>query len=404
MYSRCPVVPTYMTNASLTSFKTNDVFLHVPDLSDNHTHDTASENLLSLVFFIPGNPGLISYYHTFFELITQSRPDLAIAGFSLGHFETDRPITQTESLRNTLLFPPSFSEKPPGQPYTLRDQIQLCYARLEWLIYHLHMQFCLTRPGRKLNVILAGHSVGAYIALELVQIQHELTRPSFALPHNNTNGSTTFRTSFTITATLLLTPTIENIARSQSGVVATPLLTWLPFFPILLQAGASALTCILPQFWLRTVVQRVTGMKSDRNLDTTISLLQTSGAVRQALFMARYEMLEINENTWADEVWGAASSAVDDGAVHHPMRSTDAAPVRGEETHVLWKAPKHFFLFAKQDHWIADATRDSIVKAHEGRARVVIDTDGEMSLVHAWCLDKNDTVAGIVVAWLSEIV
>lgn len=391
-----------MTNGFLRSFKTNDVFLHVPESSANHVRDAASERPLSIVFFIPGNPGLISYYHTFLELVAQSRPNLAIAGFSLGHFETDSPATQTESVRSSLLFPPSHPKKPPGQSYTLGDQIQLSYARLKWLIYQFHAQTHSVLPRRKLNVILAGHSVGAYIAIELVRFHHKSTHSNFALPHENGHDFLSCRVPFTTTATLLLTPTIENISRSQSGAVATPVLAWFPFFPALIQTGASALTSMLPTSWLRTIVRRVTGMNSDHDVDTTVSFLQTPGAVKQALFMARHEMLEINESVWTDEVWGVAGPAMEDKSSGRPTSSPEAVqPLDGTRT--SWTAPKHFFLFAKQDHWIADATRNAIVEAHGGRGRIVVDSDGNMGLVHAWCLDKNNIVAEIVNKWLDEI-
>lgn len=55
--------------------------------------------------------------------------------------------------------------------------------------------------------------------------------------------------------------------------------------------------------------------------------------------MGADEMIRIKSNTWDAEIWGAA----------HP--STTGSP-----------RPKLFFYFGKNDHWVADRTRDDLMK------------------------------------------
>jgi hypothetical protein len=74
----------------------NDVFIHLPQKLQQRAATTsttrANTNDIKLIFFITGNPGLISYYHEFLALLAESpqgRDHYAIAGFSLGGFESE---------------------------------------------------------------------------------------------------------------------------------------------------------------------------------------------------------------------------------------------------------------------------------------------------------------------------
>jgi len=145
-------------------------------------------------------------------------------------------------------------------------------------------------------------------------------------------------------------------------------------------------------------------------LEATVAFLRVPGAVKQALHMARSEMAEIGRQEWREEVWGASGGSDEAHSTGLWQGSADA----GDSSHIntsakdriCWKAPKHYFLFAKQDHWVADATRDSIVKAMGARATIVVDEpeQGEKGLVHAWCLDQSEMVANIVDGWLKEVI
>jgi Lipid-droplet associated hydrolase len=57
-------------------------------------------------------------------------------------------------------------------------------------------------------------------------------------------------------------------------------------------------------------------------------------------YMGRDEMVEITTDKWDSEVWGAV----------HP------SPTRVPR-------PKMFFYFGEKDHWVADHTRDDLMRA-----------------------------------------
>ena len=77
--------------------------------------------------------------------------------------------------------------------------------------------------------------------------------------------------------------------------------------------------------------------------------------------MARDEMNEVTEDRWDDDVWGTA------------MQGTTNL----------------FFYFGKNDHWVADKTRDDLVAARgcsvSSRTKMVID---EVGVPHAFCISK----------------
>lgn len=157
-------------------------------------------------------------------------------------------------------------------------------------------------------------------------------------------------------------------------------------------------------------------MKSEEMVDVTVQFLGRTGAVRQALELAGWEMTEIGEGEWSSAVWGGVSEAVKDGVTKTgdaEGRSTgdgeSAGPTRknndkneDEDETVQWTPPTHHFLFAKQDHWVADETRETIIKSMNGRAKILVD-EGELGLVHAWCLEQSEMVAGIVSGWIEEM-
>jgi len=61
-------------------------------------------------------------------------------------------------------------------------------------------------------------------------------------------------------------------------------------------------------------------------------------SLTNARYMAREEMKEITVDKWDEEVWGAAES-------------TAGVP-----------RPKLFFLFGEKDHWVADKTRNELIR------------------------------------------
>ena len=150
-----------------------------------------------LIYMITGNPGLITYYQPFLSTLhtlLQSSPasqsaNFYICGYSLAGFET--------SLAG--------DGQTPQSPVGLREQID---DTEDQLYFHIDThQRSSAAHGRPLKVILMGHSVGAYILLEL--IQHHKTKVDSG------------REDFDLIGGILLFPTITHIAKSPSGMVAS---------------------------------------------------------------------------------------------------------------------------------------------------------------------------------------
>lgn len=93
--------------------------------------------------------------------------------------------------------------------------------------------------------------------------------------------------------------------------------------------------------------------------------------------MSADEMRDITYDKWSDEIWGIASSS----SAPSPM----SAPSSEE-------SPLNLVLyFAKQDHWVADRTRDEIIRVRGGVGsssgsngpRMQVCEDG---VVHGFCI------------------
>jgi pimeloyl-ACP methyl ester carboxylesterase len=162
------------------------------------------------ILFISGNPGLISYYHPFLSLLADqlrvskgSKPggSFQIYGCSLGGFELLEDKVQPSNDR---------SHKPNPKIYGLEDQIHFVHGKLHTLVTEnskttlsqTRSADAATPPPRQ-KVILIGHSVGAYIAMEILR------------RHRETSGSKSVE--FDIIGGVMLFPTVMDIAASPSG-------------------------------------------------------------------------------------------------------------------------------------------------------------------------------------------
>jgi CRISPR/Cas system CMR-associated protein Cmr5 small subunit len=413
-----------------------------------------------LFFFIPGNPGLANYYKPFMErlAISSSRTsgsatDTILVAMSLGGFEIDEDGSSNaetghlshKEVEEMLLYPPeSHALKGGKNVFSLRGQIELAYLRLEQLCGILRKDW--RSPGQKLQdddaeieVVLAGHSVGTYICLELVQLWHERRTTRLKIDHPSpscepavssrasnvplsisaSEKHSDTRPSWKPSTCILLTPTIQDLHLSPSGILATPLVTNLTFLPSLTQYfSRNILHRLLPASWLSSLVSRVTGMAANSHgLKTTLAFLRSKKGIEQALYMAECELNEIREDKWGEEVWGVAQTEtkLDKDQLREPS------------------SPRLFFWFAKEDHWVAQVTKEAILRTRAAHVVVARDHVAMPSdpakldslhdcpedaarqtswpninvwesegLVHAWCLDQSKAVATRVGQWLES--
>ncbi|KAJ5534159.1 hypothetical protein N7527_000413 [Penicillium freii] len=308
------------------------------------------------IFFISGNPGLIGYYYPFLSLLAKhldepkeehltSLQSFQIYGCSLSGFEIDEP----QPSQNKAI------------DLDLEGQICFVQGKLATLMGD---EANGNGKATRQKVILIGHSVGAYIAMEILRRHREASPES----------------AFDIVGGAMLFPTVKDIAASPSGQKLTTLLSIIPRLAVVVSFFARLLTFLLPVSLLRSVVRLVMGDPPVHALDATCAFLKSRTGVRQALHMAADEMRTITSDKWSDDVWGVASA-------REPIA-------------------KLFFYFGRNDHWVADQTRDEIVAVRgrkggqDGPTMVVC----EKGLPHAFCLKHSDVMARKVAGMIGQIV
>ena len=145
------------------------------------------------VFFISGNPGLIAYYHTFLSVLSaklsgvqKDGPSFQIYGRSLGGFGLGERSDSS------------------AKCYDLEEQICFVQSELDKFINECARTDDDASPEKaRRKVILVGHSVGSYIAMEILRRHRERTREE--------------ATDFDIVGGVMLFPTVVDIAKSPAG-------------------------------------------------------------------------------------------------------------------------------------------------------------------------------------------
>lgn len=128
-----------------------------------------------------------------------------------------------------------------------------------------------------------------------------------------------------------------------------PLLN-LPFFALMVHLIARLAFFIVPVRVVTRLAQAFTRMP-EKSAGVTAAFLKSPLGVRQALHMAKYEMRQMADaDRWSDDVWGT-----------QPAASPADGAQRGQD------APKLFFYWGKDDHWVANTTRDALIRARAAR-------------------------------------
>lgn len=253
------------------------------------TSCTADDPESILLYFIPGNPGLIAYYHTFLSLLSSTlisstehsdyddgsaennsstasssrigkAPQYIIHGKSMGGFEIvengkhvsccSPPLTNIKA--NGGMETQSQSQSQPqahhhpttktDKLYSLSEQIEHVERNLNNFVDAWHARKRAQTRGKDLSddqgrwrhfggikVILIGHSVGAYIAMEILRRHRECIKQKGA---SADTGGPGIGASVNIVGGILLFPTVVDIAQSSSGRKLT-VRFWLPFHSVL---------------------------------------------------------------------------------------------------------------------------------------------------------------------------
>lgn len=459
---------------ALNDLITPDVFVHVPPsltysrnknnndkTSANSTAHRPAKEDVRVLFLLPGNPGLVGYYHGFLTQLLSSASSAAsyssvsssptvgigigtstdtgtgtstdtgtiadkhiVVGMSLPGFEAaDDELSEEEmdllwpdgvaGLRSRKSREAEAAEGRKGVVWGVEEIVRVGVARVGQVVRRV--QDMRRRvdggggKGKKVKVTLVGHSLGSWLALEMVRVLNELQekewegaepgvdesgvlgvgrradeREVWERPRAGDGGGVV---GWEVEACVLLAPTIVELAKSSQGRKAAPLLRCVPGVGGWMQGVAGWLGWGVSEEAQRSMVAWFMGL--DRGSDgvvTTTRWLRSENGVRQSLELAKEEMVCIAKDEWGVEVWGAGEALQMGGLDEYES------------------GPKVYMLFAERDHWIADKTREKILRTRarrEGRGRLVVDDRG---LSHAWCLRQNQLVVDYVTPWLEEIV
>ena len=144
------------------------------------------------ILFIPGNPGCIGFYDTFLLLLSRLLESyhVEICAFSLAHF-IDYPKHDRFSGGN--------------KPIGLQGQIDYVETLLQTYLVDPPASALDAKDGMVPKVIIVGHSVGAYIGLEILRRWRMKSR------------TTVRKEEIRIVGFLGLWPTVTWIGSSPSG-------------------------------------------------------------------------------------------------------------------------------------------------------------------------------------------
>lgn len=322
-----------------------------PAASSQQTSDASRRQYL--IFFISGNPGLIQYYETFLSTLRvlldseKQHPaaDIHIFGQNLAGFDDDdhEPFTDAHP------------------PHDLEFQVRTTYDR----VVSMRIETGPNKGSYYDEVILMGHSVGAFIALEIF---HRHMQQLGSSPHLN------------LKAGVLLFPTVSHMSKSSSGQ-RLDFIRRTHWLDRNAHRVAKSFLSLWPASGLNWFVHSVLGF-SQHSADVTTRFLTSRDGVWQAIHLGKDEMRVIDEERWPEELWEIADEAA---AQRHDV-------------------PKFFFYFGKNDHWVANDYRDRFIERRaehagrnapphkRGRTRMIID---EEDLPHAFCISKPAAAEGL---------
>lgn len=351
---------------------------------------TASTEQNVLIYFILGNPGLVSYYDTFLSNLSKllrqrtGTPHLSsqnasytVYGASLAGFDIHDGSC-----------PPKRKSSDRALPLSLNEQVEDAYDRLALVAKEFN------DGTSSVPVVLIGHSIGSWIAMQIVQRWRNTTSSS---SHN-----------FRIIGCIGLFPTIFELAQSPTGRKVGPL-TRIPGFAYFVHVIAKLLFYFVPIKLVTSLVSLITGMTSEP-ATVTAAFLKSPDGVRQALHMAKDELAQLTHDTWDDDFWeGRAANVLSSPAanISEPTPHSDGTSAHSNAAHT-----QLFFYWGANDHWVANTTRDAIIAKRartqhdpRGPGKPIMEVDAH-GIPHAFCLRKthSEQVASACANWIMGLV
>ncbi|KAK2601622.1 hypothetical protein QQS21_004857 [Conoideocrella luteorostrata] len=313
----------------------------------------------ALIYFVCGNPGLIGFYVDFLDALRNL-------------LNTSQGTTAYDIYGRNLLGFCDDEHEPFGPDNTPWD----VHAEVDGMYEDVAARRVSVEDGTGDDkpydfVILMGHSIGAYICVEM--FHRHMQDPSRAQRLNLRHG-------------FLLFPTIASLALSRSGVRFNYMRS-LPTMETHIATYAKGILSLFSQGTLQWVIENVMGF-SPYTASVTAEWLKSRDGVLQALHMGKSELDTIFEDKWEDELWEVSASA----------SATDKGP-----------ALSRFFMFyGREDHWVANHVRDEFIERRRragekgGGTSITVD---EGNIPHAFCTKELTSwmIARRVHEWVEEI-
>ncbi|GLB35983.1 putative lipid-droplet associated hydrolase [Lyophyllum shimeji] len=269
----------------------------------------------TVILFIPGNPGLLDFYVPFLSSLYQADTTSKLAIFAHSH------IGHTPGIEHLHVLPAS--------RYGLTAQVEASIEAFD----AIHSAF-----GIDTRVILVGHSVGAWVSLQVLK-----ARPLAA------------------SAIFLLCPTISEMAKTPNG----RRISWL-FSPHMrtIVSKLSYLTRILP-VWFLALLHPSWPLSQVLVLRT---LLQSPRSILAALHMAHDEMGTIRD------------------------LDIDLLEMHRDQ---LW------FYFAERDDWVGEQ-RENVLRSLKPDSENVRVVHGHHGIPHSFCINHGEQLALQCCEWLDD--
>lgn len=311
-----PFLQSYTTSSSQNPNPITASYQFSEKLGKSKTHclwwPCRDSHPKTILLFIPGNPGLADFYSPYLSHIyNSSRSSLAI--LALSHIGLSSSV----------------------------DSVPLAFSSLQAQVAGIleSIDSLRTTYGSVFKLILIGHSVGAWIALQAFK-----------------------ETSSQVAGVFLLFPTIAHILNTPNG----KRLSWIFKHPI--PTVLSKLTNAL-RFIPKSVIKAA--LFSDwpsEQMSVLWSFLSSPSAVLTSLIMAGEEMRTIKD-----------------------LNTQFLEEVRD----------KLYFFFATEDDWVG-SNKELIMKALSGGARAIQIVHGRHGIPHAYCINHSEELGDQTLQWLHE--
>ncbi|MCJ1371585.1 hypothetical protein MMC20_002804 [Loxospora ochrophaea] len=292
-----------MSSSSSASFLSPHTVIFSPQIRPASPHQPPKTyNIL----FCPGNPGCIAYYHAFLahfaEILASPAPLPSSSKLSTASTTSSPSASSTASTNASFNISassfPNFVDDDDDE--TARNDGQKRptgkLLDLSSLISHVYDQHLLSPPPHtdptatpanttpanttsqetEKTLILIGHSVGAYIVMELLRRWLDEKKKKKERGQGTEGGG-----QVRVVGVIGLWPTIVSIGQSKRGKWARILLL-LPSLPLLISLLAHALVYILGPSGVEWLVKHITGF-SDDAVKTTAGFVGSRRGVRQAV-------------------------------------------------------------------------------------------------------------------------